>query len=103
MARVAKSEIVTVVFVVRDYAVGIDRSSREVCLVAVCASADRKGIGVCVSGFEILLWGVVVAGTFGNVGAIAVNPAGTGFPVKSRSVTRLELRQDKGIEKFGVA
>lgn len=50
-----------VVFIVRDYSVGVDGRSREVGLVAVGASADGEGIGVRVSRFKIFLWGVVIA------------------------------------------
>ena len=58
---VPECEIVTVVFIVRDYSVGVDGRSREVGLVAVGASADGEGIGVRVSRFKIFLWGVVIA------------------------------------------
>ena len=102
MRRIAEREVVTVVLVVGNQSVGIDRRSRKVGLVALRASRDGHGIGVDVACFEKILRRVAVAGTLRKARAPAVDLRARGFALAPRAVAVLELRKPERLQKLDV-
>ena len=100
---VAEREIVTVVLVVGDDSVRVDRSCRKIGLVLIRTARNRNGVGIDMPRLEIVVRRITVAGRREQLLAPAVNPRAAAGAVQARAVAILELGQHERIQEFRIA
>ena len=103
IAGIAEGEVVTVVGVVGDDAVGIDRSSREIGLVAVRTAREREGVRIDVPRFEEIIGCITDLRSRSKPLSPAVDGRPRARTVQPGSIAVLELRQHEGIQKLRIA
>ena len=103
LRRVAEREVVAVVAVVRDDAVGIDRRGREVGLVLFSSARKRHGIRIDMARFEKLIGRITRAGRIVQLRAPTVDRRSRHRSVAARAVTVLELRHHEGRQELRLA
>ena len=94
---VAEREIVTVVLVVGDDSVRVDRSCRKIGLVLVRTARNRNGVGIDMPRLEIIVRRITVAGLPTQFLTPAVNARAAALAVQPRTVTVLEIRQHERV------
>ena len=99
---VAEREIVTVVLVVGDDSVRVDRSCRKIGLVLIRTARNRNGVGIDMPRLEIVVRRITVAGRREQLLAPAVNPRAAAGAVQTRTVAILKFRLDERCEKFDI-
>ena len=103
IAGIAEGEVVTVVGIVGNDTVGIDRCGRKVGLVAVRTAREREGVRIDMARLEEIIGCITGLRSRSKPLSPAVDGRPRARTVQPGSIAVLELRQHEGIQKLRVA
>ena len=99
---IPECKVVTVVLVVGNDTVGVNRSRGKIGLVLIRSSGQREGIGKSGASPEEIARIVIITGVLWKISSPAEGLV-AGFAIKPCSIPALELRQYKRAQELSVA